>query len=238
MAKNKPRHLLVLRTSAMGDVAMLPHALRALRAAYPNLKITVATRKLFFPFFTGLDVGLLEVDVRGGHRSPAGMWRLAREARRLGVDAVADVHGVLRSAVFRLSMQLHGVHVASIRKDRAGKRRFIRRGGRNAGPLRHTVMRYCDVFRRLGLELSDPAPVVRTELPDSSEPKTGRWVGFAPFSAHRGKTKSWGCWPDVTIVSSSMAAAGLRQHLRLRWSALIPMSRRCTARLTLRVSWS
>lgn len=188
MAKNKPRHLLVLRTSAMGDVAMLPHALRALRAAHPNLKITVATRKLFFPFFTGLDVGLLEVDVRGGHRSPAGMWRLAREARRLGVDAVADVHGVLRSAVFRLSMQLHGVHVASIRKDRAGKRRFIRRGGRNAGPLRHTVMRYCDVFRRLGLELSDPAPVVRTELPDSSEPKTGRWVGFAPFSAHRGKT--------------------------------------------------
>ena len=37
-----PRHLLVLRTSAMGDVAMLPHALRALMAAYPDLRVTVA----------------------------------------------------------------------------------------------------------------------------------------------------------------------------------------------------
>ena len=36
--KNKklPRHLLVIRTSAMGDVAMLPHALRALKEAYPS----------------------------------------------------------------------------------------------------------------------------------------------------------------------------------------------------------
>lgn len=35
-AKNaRPKHLLVLRTSAMGDVAMLPHALRALKEACP-----------------------------------------------------------------------------------------------------------------------------------------------------------------------------------------------------------
>ena len=29
-----PRHILVIRNSAMGDVAMVPHALRALREAY------------------------------------------------------------------------------------------------------------------------------------------------------------------------------------------------------------
>ena len=49
---NLPKHLLVLRVSAMGDVAMLPHAIRALRKAYPDLKITVATRKLFEPYFS------------------------------------------------------------------------------------------------------------------------------------------------------------------------------------------
>ena len=45
--KNKklPRHLLVIRTSAMGDVAMLPHALRALKEAYPEVKVTVATKR-------------------------------------------------------------------------------------------------------------------------------------------------------------------------------------------------
>lgn len=61
----------------MGDVAMLPHALRALRAAFPGLRITVATQKLFRPFFAGLDVAFLDVDLRGEHRTLAGMWRLA-----------------------------------------------------------------------------------------------------------------------------------------------------------------
>lgn len=53
--KNKklPRHLLVIRTSAMGDVAMLPHALRALKEAYPEVKVTVATKSLFHPFSKG-----------------------------------------------------------------------------------------------------------------------------------------------------------------------------------------
>lgn len=190
MAKSKPlpRHLLVFRTSAMGDVAMLPHALRALRKAYPDLRITVATQKLFFPFFEGLGVDFLEVDVRGRHHSLAGMFRLAREARRAGVDAAADVHGVMRSAMFRQWLRFFGIPTARIDKEHARKRRFIREGGSRAHSLRHTVLRYCDVFRRLGFEFDDPAPVLRTDRPNPLGPKTGRWVGFAPFSAQPGKT--------------------------------------------------
>ena len=183
-----PRHLLVMRTSAMGDVAMLPHALRALTAAYPDLRVTVATQAMFRPFFAGLDVGFLDVDVKGAHHSLAGMWRLAAQARRLGVDAVADVHDVLRSKAFRLAMRLHGVPAAHIDKGRAGKRAFIRCGGRGMEPLRHTVLRYCDVFRKLGFVLDDPAPAVRRDRPNPFGEKHGVWVGFAPFSAHRGKT--------------------------------------------------
>lgn len=183
-----PRHLLVVRTSAMGDVAMLPHALRALCGAYPDLKVTVATQRLFYPFFEGLPVDFLEVDTRGRHHSLAGMWRLAAEARRLGVDAVADVHDVLRSKAFRLSMLLHGIPTARIDKGRAEKRRFIRLGGRGLKPLRHTVLRYCDVFRRLGFTFDDPTPAPHRTLENPFGRKQGRWVGFAPFSAHRGKT--------------------------------------------------
>lgn len=182
------RHLLVLRTSAMGDVAMLPHALRALKAAYPGLRVTVATQAMFRPFFAGLDVEFLDVDPKGAHHSLAGMWRLAAEARRRGVDAVADVHDVLRSQAFRLAMRLHGIAVANIDKGRADKRRFIRCGGRGMEPLRHTVLRYCDVFRRLGFVLEDPVPAAATPHPDPFGPKQGVRVGFAPFSAHRGKT--------------------------------------------------
>lgn len=66
----------------MGDVAMLPHALRALRSAYPDLRITVATRELFRPFFDGLGVELLALDPKGRHKGIGGLLRFAREARR------------------------------------------------------------------------------------------------------------------------------------------------------------
>ena len=172
----------------MGDVAMLPHALRPLLAAYPDLKVTVATQKLFRPFFEGLRVEILEVDTKGVHHSLRGMWRLAAEARRLGVDAVADVHDVLRSQAFRLSMRLHGIPTAHIDKDRAGKRRFIRCGGRGMEPLRHTVLRYCDTFRWLGFVFEEPAPAEHPPLENPFGETPRRWVGGAPFSAHRGKT--------------------------------------------------
>ena len=188
--KNKkiPRHLIVFRTSAMGDVAMLPHALRALKTAYPDLRVTVATRPVFRAFFSGLDVGFVDVDIRGAHHSLRGMWRLAAEARRLGVDAVADVHGVLRSVTFRTALWLHGIPVATIEKGREEKKEFIRGGGREMSPLKHTVVRYCDVFRKLGFVFGDPVPAVRRPHPNPMGEKSGTWVGFAPFSAQQGKT--------------------------------------------------
>ena len=189
----RPKHLLVLRTSAMGDVAMLPHALRALKEACPELRITVGTQAMFRPFFSSLDVEFLEVDVKGAQHSLLGMWRLASGIRRrLGVDAVADVHGTLRSMAFTLAARLHGIRTASIRKGRAEKRAFIRCGGRGMEPLRHSVLRYCDVFRALGFECPDPKPALPTGRPNPFGPKTGTWIGFAPFSAHAGGSSCTG----------------------------------------------
>lgn len=172
----------------MGDVAMLAHALRALKEAYPDLRVTVATRPVFRAFFTGLDVGFMDVDTKGVHHSLRGMWRLAAQARRMGVDAVADVHGVLRSVVFRTALWLHGVPVAAIEKGREEKKEFILRGGRGVKPAKHTVVRYCDVFRKLGFVFDDPKPAVRSARPNPMGEKQGTWIGFAPFSAQRGKT--------------------------------------------------
>ena len=183
-----PRHLLVIRTSAMGDVAMLPHALRALKGRYPDLKITVATQPQFKAFFKGLDVDFLDVDVRGVPHPMRKMWTLASDMRRRGVDAVADVHGVLRSRIFTCAMHLHGISIARIDKGRKEKEQFIETGGRGMAPLRHTVLRYCDVFRSLGFEFDDPAPAVRTPHPNPFGEKHGVWLGFAPFSAQPGKT--------------------------------------------------
>lgn len=77
----------------MGDVAMLAHALRALKEAYPDLRVTVATRPVFRAFFTGLRSRFYGCRYQGCAPLPAGYVAPAADARRLGVDAVADVHG-------------------------------------------------------------------------------------------------------------------------------------------------
>ena len=150
-----PRHILVIRNSAMGDVAMVPHALRALREAYPDVRVTVLTRPLFKPFFAGLDVDFLEADYAGRHK------------------------GVLR---------LHGMPAARIDKGRIEK--WFRLGCTNpaASPLKHTVVRYCDVLRRLGFVFDDPQPAAKPVRPNPFGEKKGVWIGFAPFSAQAGKT--------------------------------------------------
>ncbi|MDX1783414.1 MAG: ADP-heptose--LPS heptosyltransferase RfaF, partial [Aequorivita vladivostokensis] len=47
----KPTHILVIRLSAMGDVAMTVPVLRVLAQTYSELKITVLSRPFFKPFF-------------------------------------------------------------------------------------------------------------------------------------------------------------------------------------------
>lgn len=183
-----PRHLLVIRTSAMGDVAMLPHALRVLKEVYPDVKVTVATKSLFHPFFEGLDVDFLDMDVYRVHRGIRGALRFAREAAAQKIDAVADVHDVLRSKMVRAALALRGIPVAAIRKERNEKKRRLEGGYRNLSPLKHTVTRYCDVFRRLGFEFPDPRPAEKRCRPNPMGEKGGIWIGFAPFSAQTGKT--------------------------------------------------
>ena len=172
----------------MGDVAMLPHALRALMSAYSDLKVTVATLPLFRPFFEGLDVDFLDIDTRDEHHTMRSMFALAKRVRGMGVDGVADVHDVWRTKSFRLAMRMHGVKTAHIDKAHLEKWMRLKSGNTCAVPLKHTVVRYCDTFRRLGFEFADPAPAVRRERANPMGEERGVWIGFAPFSAQTGKT--------------------------------------------------
>ena len=158
------------------------------------------------------------------------MWRLAADARRLGVDAVADVHGVLRSVMFRTALWLRGSPRGGYREGREEKKEFIRKGGRDVKPAKHTVVRYCDVFRKLGFVFDDPVPALRRCRPNPMGEKTGTWIGFSPFSAQQGKPiprRSGGrrcvCWPNATTGCSYTAEAEPKRSSRGKWSVRTPM---------------
>ena len=176
----------------MGDVAMLVHTVRALRDSYPRLAITIATRKHFTAFFDGIDgVDFLTVDSGIRYKGICGMWRMAADARKRGVDTVADIHDVLRSKLLKLILKIrYGIPYSVIDKEKRLKRHATRRRNKVLSPLRHNVMRYCDTLANIGY------PVVMPEVRRIERPipkvfegeKRGLWAGFSPFSKQVGKS--------------------------------------------------
>lgn len=189
------KHILVVRLSAMGDVVMTVEVIKALRASYPDIRITVLTRPLFKVFFRDVEnIEFLPLDLGGRHKGAAGLLRLASDAKRAGVDAVADMHDVLRSKVLRVLLRLCGCRVRHIDKGRADKRSLVRNGYGRCGQLTPTVERYRKTLMDLGLKIPQIEAPVRSPRPipeavvEMCGAKTGMWVGIAPFAGHEGKT--------------------------------------------------
>lgn len=187
-------HILVIRLSAMGDVAMLVPVLRILTATYPNLKITLLTRRFFAPMFKDIpNVEVYQADLSGIHHGFVGLCRLARELKELGIDAVADLHDVLRSNVLRYIFYLYRIPVKQIDKGRAEKKELTAENNKVFKQLKSTHQRYADVFSELGypVDLKKPSFPSKQKLSPKILEITGKnvlkWIGIAPFAQHDSK---------------------------------------------------
>lgn len=194
MPKNNTRHILVIRLSAMGDVAMTVPVLSALVQQYPNLRITVLTRTFFAPMFASLpNVKIHEADFKGKHKGFLGLWRLYEELKGKGIDAVADLHNVLRTQILKQFFFFSGIPFYQIDKGRKEKKALTREKNKVFLPLKTTHERYADVFARHGfsLDLSNSIPLHKEKLSNKTieliDPKTRKWLGIAPFAAFSGK---------------------------------------------------
>ena len=187
-------HILVIRLSAMGDVAMLVPVLRILTSTYPNLKITLLTRRFFAPMFKDIpNVEVYEADLSGIHQGFVGLCRLARELKELELDAVADLHNVLRSNVLRFIFNLYRIPVKQIDKGRAEKKALTAEDNKVFKQLKSTHQRYADVFSELGypVNLKKPSFPLKQKLSSKTLKITGanvlKWIGIAPFAQHDSK---------------------------------------------------
>jgi len=188
------KHLLVIRLSAMGDVSMTVPVLKSLLDSYPNIKITVLTKEFLKPIFEGLDnVSIHVADVKGRHRGINGLWKLYKELKTLRINAVADLHNVLRTNVLKQFFRLNGIPFVQIDKGRIEKKALSREKNKVLVPLRTTHQRYVDVFDKLGYPFSLPEAnfIRKKELSDKALEIVGRnsmkWLGIAPFAAFSGK---------------------------------------------------
>lgn len=188
---SKPTHILVIRLSAMGDVAMTVPVLSIFSETYPDVQLTVLSKPFFNPFFEDLsNVNFLEADVYGKHKG-LGLLQLAKQAKNLQIDAVADVHNVIRSKIITKYLSLQGIKTATIDKGRSEKKQLTQ--GENFKALKTTHQRYAAVFEALGFPLDLSSLVQKkqkntsTKVTELLSDTTKKNIGIAPFAAYTSK---------------------------------------------------
>ena len=188
--KKENRHLLVIRLSAMGDVAMVVPVLIAFHQTNPDVQITFLTKRHFAPIFSGLPwVHIHEVDEKGKHKGLKGLWKLFKEIKAHDIDAVGDLHNVLRSKILGVFFKTHAVPFVQLDKGRKEKRALTRKKPKELYELKTTHERYAEVFHKLGftMNLDNFKGLPKPKPSDKTFNKAVVKVGIAPFASFPGK---------------------------------------------------
>ncbi len=192
---HKLKHIAVIRLSAMGDVAMTVPVIRAFVEQNKSVKITIVSRPFFKPFFDGIDnVNFFAVDVKERHKGFVGLLKLYSDLKQLNIDAIADLHNVLRSKVIRALFALSGKKVAFTDKGRKEKKQLTRSENKIFKPLKSMFERHVDTFSKLGfsIDLSSTnfpkKAILSNEIVTiSGEKQNSNWIGIAPFAQYESK---------------------------------------------------
>ena len=198
-AKNNsaPHTVLITRFSAVGDIAMTIPLLYSLARTYPDDKFIFVSRERFGQFFIDKPENLHFIGINlDKYKGLGGLFKLYKELSKHSPDRVADLHDVLRTKILRTYFAMFGgAKVANIIKGRSEKKKLTRKNNKVQEQLKSTFERYRDVFTRLGMPFTPEFTSLFgkgkgdiTEFSNIIPPKgTDRWVGIAPFAAHRGK---------------------------------------------------
>lgn len=189
------KNLLIIRLSAMGDVAMTVPVVRALINQYPDVKVTVVSRPFFQPFFEDIPrVEFFAADVKNTYKGFSGIYRLYQDLKKLNIDAVADFHNVLRSKILRTFFRLSGIKTAYTDKGREARKALTRSENKIFEPIKTVFERHTDTLAKLGypIELNNQPESFRKELNAAIFSITGKkenkkWVGIAPFAQYQTK---------------------------------------------------
>ncbi len=183
--------ILIIRLSAMGDVAMTVPVLKVLSDKYPEHEFSLVTNKAFNPLFTEISgLKIINPDLKEKHKGITGLFTLYKEIKKeLNPDVIIDLHNVIRTKIIRFFFSLNGIKTSKINKDRKEKRELTRQKNKILKPLKHTTQRYVEAFNNAGIPaVLDYLPklspkIIKAEIQNliSSDEKK---IGIAPFAKH------------------------------------------------------
>lgn len=190
-------NILIIRLSAIGDVAMTIPVIDSVARKYPDVGFTVISQSFLAPLFSKMprNVQFVPVYTKDEHKGIRGIYKLFKQLRKRKIDTVADLHDVLRSKLLRFLFLLTGAKVKHIDKGRKEKKELTRRYNKHLHPVKNSFLRYKDVFLELGLSFDidfisiygDNQKGNFSKIYPFTGKKNEKWIGIAPFAKHTGK---------------------------------------------------
>ncbi|MDR1114893.1 MAG: glycosyltransferase family 9 protein [Tannerella sp.] len=188
--------VLVIRLSAIGDVAMTIPVVYSAAEANPDDSFIMLTQTFLMPLFINRppNVNVMGINTRNTEKFLSGFLRYVFILRKYKFDIVLDLHCVIRSRIIDVLFRLNGKQVFKLDKGRKERRFLTRRPPKKIYRLHPITERYADVFHAAGfhfdetfVSLYDNHPVDDAEIRSVVENKEGRRIGIAPFAKHKGK---------------------------------------------------
>ena len=184
------KKLLVIRFSALGDIAMSVPVIHDLAMQYPELDITMLSREMARPLFERLpnNVHFIGADLNGRHKGLLGLERLRNDYHLEDFDYMADFHDVLRTFILRIDSQMRGQKAAIIDKGRKGKRALTRQKNKVFVQQATSFERYVKVLEQLGFSIKPQfVKLDYSAFCETQKPTNETWIGIAPFAKHEAK---------------------------------------------------
>ena len=184
------KKLLIIRFSALGDIAMTVPVVHDLAMQYPDLEITMLSREMAKPLFVCLpdNVHFIAADLNGRHKGLFGLCRLWRDAHMNDFDYIADFHDVIRTWWLRTEGCLHRKKIAKIDKGRKGKKALTRQKNKVFAQQDTSFERYAKVLERLGFPIkSQFVKLDYSSFCETQKAPSETWIGIAPFAKHPAK---------------------------------------------------
>lgn len=194
----KTEHLLIMRFTALGEVAMLVPVVSSLAQQYPELRITVLSNPFARSLFDGIahNVGFMAADLNGEYHGVKGLNALYRRLVAKNFTAIADMQSILRSSYLRMRFNISSYRVEHLDNHRQDRRKLVATKDKCLRQLPSLFDDYIDVLARLGynvrLDFQSLFPPTGGNLRLVSD-RIGekkmfqQWIGIAPFAAHKGK---------------------------------------------------
>ena len=173
--------ILAYRFSAFGDVAMTVPVCVEFLEQNPDVQIIFISRDNFKDLFDRHPRLIFKGISFDDYKGVFGIRKLTRQLiREFKPDYVADLHDVIRTKMVNTIFKRHRYQVYKINKGKEEKEKLTNIWNLDKKPLKRTVERYADVFRKMGFSLE-----LSHKYRSQSYEKSG--IGFAPFAQHKGK---------------------------------------------------